>query len=466
LIATVLVLELIAALALTWLAAAYEGHTRFHSFDLTLRAHADTLFGAVGDSDDPEDNVVLDLNSVDVPAGALFDVETANGRVLGRSLQWPAQAMEMQLPASEKDGTHHVRLNGKGYRFFVLHAVRVVDPGEKGGGVKRPVVVRYGASTAHVWSEVWEAVRFYALASLVLLTATGLALSWSLRRNLAPLAALADEATKISARQWQFHPAERAYAMVELAPLTTALALAIKRLQRSFEQQKRFTSDAAHELKTDLAIAKSSLQLLAMRRRSPEEYEQGLEVCLADTLRIERTVMKMLTLARVDSADSESGGAPARPQSDLAGSLREAVHQFASFAELREVSMRVDGIGGTSVGISAEDSRLLCTNLLLNALQHSRVSTEISLTLGQSKGWATLIIEDQGDGISAESLPHVFEPFYRGDASRNRGTGSTGLGLAICKGICDRAGGEISIQSRPGSGTVVAVRLPVANEEA
>ena len=140
LIATVLILELIAALALTWLAAAYEGHTRFHSFDLTLSAHADTLFGAVGDSDDPEDNVMLDLNSVDIPAGALFDVQTANGRVLGRSPQWPAQAMEMQLPASEKDGIHHVLLNGKGYRFVVLHAVRVVDPGEKGGGIKRPVV--------------------------------------------------------------------------------------------------------------------------------------------------------------------------------------------------------------------------------------------------------------------------------------------------------------------------------------
>ena len=165
--------------------------------------------------------------------------------------------------------------------------------------------------------------------------------------------------------------------------------------------------------------------------------------------------MEMLTLARVDSAERESSSATARPQSDLAGSLCEAMQQFASFAELREVSMRVDGIERTPVGISAEDSRLLCTNLLLNALQHSRVSTEVSVTLGQREGWATLIIEDQGEGISPESLPHVFEPFYRGDASRNRGTGSTGLGLAICKGICERARGEISIQSRPGSGTVV-----------
>jgi signal transduction histidine kinase len=466
LIATVLVLELAAALALTWLAVAFEAHSRFHSFDIALKAHADTLFGGVGDSDDPQDNVVLDLHSVDIPSGALFDVETASGKILGRSVQWPAPAIDKQLPTSQNDGTHRVLLYGKGYRFVILHAVRVVDPGEKGGGVKRPVVVRYGASTAHVWSEVWEAVRFYALASLVLLTATGLALSWTLRRHLQPLAALADEAARISAQQWQFHPRAAAYAMVELAPLTTALELAIKRLQRSFEQQRRFTSDAAHELKTDLAIAKSSLQLLAMRRRSPEKYEQGLEVCLADILRIERTVMEMLTLARVESGDSESCLVAAHPYSDLAGAVHEAVHQFASLAELRDVGMKLDVTGGEKVRIGAEDARLLFTNLLHNALHHSRASTEVTITLSQTEGWATLTIEDQGEGISPESLPHVFQPFYRGDVSRNRSTGSTGLGLAICKGICDRAGGEISIQSRPALGTVVTVRLPAAKEEA
>ena len=466
LIATVLVLELVAAMALTWLAVAFETHSRFHSFDIALRAHADTLFGAVGDSDDPQDNVVLDLHGMDIPKGALFDVETANGRVLGRSAHWPVQALDAQLPAGEKDGTHRVLLNGKSYGFVILHAVRVVDPGEKGGGVKRPVVVRYGASTAHVWSEVWEAVRFYALASLALLTATALALSWTLRRNLQPLAALADEATGISAQQWQFHPAERAYAMVELAPLTTAIELAIKRLQRSFEQQRRFTGDAAHELKTDLAIAKSSLQLLAMRRRSPKEYELGLELCLADMLRIERTVMEMLTLARVESGDGESGRVAALPDLDLASSMHDAAHQLATFAELREVGIKLDVSGGTTVGISAGDARLLCMNLLHNALQHSRASTEVTVRLRQSAGWATLTIEDQGEGISPASLPHVFEPFYRGDASRNRGTGSTGLGLSICKGICDRAAGEIAIQSRPAIGTLVTVRLPVAEERA
>jgi signal transduction histidine kinase len=304
LIANVLVLELAAALALTWLAVAFEGHTRFRAFDVELAAQADALFGAVGDADDPADNVVLDGHNLHVPHGSVFEVVTQDGRVLGHSARWPGLSIEQQLGGqhslsfsaySLKDGLFRVRLpdshgHSERYRILVMHAARIVDPGDKDGGVRRPVVVLYGASTRHVWSEIWEAVRFYSIASLLLLTATGLGMSWLLRRSLAPLGALAEEAARISAQQWQFHPQESARAMVELAPLTNALEATLHRLERSFAQQKRFTSDAAHELKTDLAIAKSSLQLLAMRRRSPEAYVRGLEICLADTERLERTV--------------------------------------------------------------------------------------------------------------------------------------------------------------------------------
>ena len=73
-----------------------------------------------------------------------------------------------------------------------------------------------------------------------------------------------------------------------------------------------------------------------------------------------------------------------------------------------------------------------------------------------------LVIEDHGEGISAEALPHVFERFYRGDPSRTRSTGGAGLGLAICKAMVDKAGGSISIASRQGEGTTVTVRLPIA----
>jgi signal transduction histidine kinase len=460
LITTVLLLEMLSALALTWLAVEFEHRSRFSSFDLSLRAHADTLFGAVGDADDPDDNVMLDLHGLQLAPGDLFDVEGVSGKVLGRSSYWPAQQIDAQLAQASADGIYPVTLDHRAYRFALVHAVRTVDPTEKGGGVKRPVVIRYGASTQSVWNKVWEAVRFYAVASLVLLTASGLAMAWFLRQSLSPLGELAEEAGKISAQQWQFHPQQSARAMSELAPLTEALESAVKRLQRSFEQQRRFTSDAAHELKTDLATAKSSLQLLAMRKRTTEEYGHGLEVCLTDILRIEETVAKMLTLARVEYAD----GRPSAPEppavSDLARSLHEGINQFESLASLKQVVVKMDSPQRMRVPLSEQDSRLLCTNLLLNALQHSRPFTEVKTTLLENEGWVSLRILDQGEGISPESLPHVFEPFYRDDLSRNRRTGGTGLGLAICKGVCEKAGGEISIHSQLGEGTQVTVRLP------
>ncbi len=460
LITIVLLLEMLSAVALTWLAVEFEHRSRFSSFDMSLRAHADTLFGAVGDADDADDNVVLDLHGLQLAPDDLFDVEGLSGKVLGRSSWWPAQQIDAQLPQSSADGIYSVTLGHRAYRFALVHAVRTVDPNENGGGIKRPVIIRYGASTEYVWREVWEAVRFYAVASLLLLTASGLAMAWFLRHSLSPLGELAHEAGKISAQQWQFHPRKSARAMTELAPLTAALESAVKRLQRSFEQQRRFTSDAAHELKTDLATAKSSLQLLAMRKRTAEEYERGLEVCLTDILRIEETVAKMLTLARVEYADGRPGAPEPAPISDLARSLHQAINQFESLASLKQVVVRMNSPQRMRVPLSEQDSRLLCTNLLLNALQHSRPFTEVKTALLESDGWVSLQIKDQGEGISPESLPHVFEPFYRGDLSRDRRTGGTGLGLAICKGVCERAGGQISIHSQLGEGTEVTVRLP------
>jgi signal transduction histidine kinase len=462
LIVHVLVLELAAAIVLTWLAVGFEAHTRFRSFDIELAARADSLFGAVGDADDPQDNVSLNVQGLYLPAGNVYEVETPDGRILGRSSWWPEAAVRQEIGAGKRSavpGTAGDRLyslplrDAKGrvqaYRFVVMHAVRVVDPGDKDGGVKRPVLVFYGAPTAHVWKEVWEAARFYALASLLLLTATGLLMSWLLRRSLAPLRSLAEEAEKISAQQWRFHPQENARAITELAPLTLALEQALQRLERSFAQQRRFTSDAAHELKTDLAIAKSSLQLLSMRRRSPEAYAEGLEICLADTERLERTVMEMLTLARVEQSASRQATQP-----NAAGTracLRECMERLASFAELRQVSMHLESPDlPFTVGLSEKDCGLLCTNLLLNALEHSGPGSKVYAELRQAEGWIFLTIRDEGKGIAPSALTHVFEPFYRGDTARDRRTGSTGLGLAICKGLCE------------GAGTQVRARLPQA----
>jgi signal transduction histidine kinase len=129
-------------------------------------------------------------------------------------------------------------------------------------------------------------------------------------------------------------------------------------------------------------------------------------------------------------------------------------------AEVRFVKLTVTSAEPAFVSLSSEECALLCSNLLLNALQHSPAQTQVKMQLWTGADWVELRVEDQGDGIDAALLPHVFERFSRGDPSRSRNTGGTGLGLAICKAIVEKAGGTIALESEPNVGTTAVVRLP------
>ncbi|HEY3990691.1 MAG TPA: ATP-binding protein [Acidobacteriaceae bacterium] len=455
LISSVLLVELVFAVAVIALAAVYERQSRLHAFDIMLQGRADSLLGAVQDAEDPADNVMLDHTGLQLPSEDLYEVRDSTGRVLGRSSNW--QGPDAHDVASGQDRIFYTRANGHRYRVLALHGLRVVDPGDKGGGTVRHVLVFYGARNAQVWHHVRDAIIFFSFSNLVLLIVTGVLMAWLLHRGLTPVRQLAAEAENISIHRWSFRPPESAMDTRELAPLASALSAAMQRLEASFSQQRRFVSDAAHELKTAVAVVKSSLQLLNMRQRTPEEYEAGVEVSLADCERMEEIVARMLTLARAEhfTATDDVAGS-----SDLVTSVAMTAQQFQSMAEVRSVTLTVAAGEAAFVPLSSEECALLCSNLLLNALQHSPPQTEVKMLLQPEPSHVELRIEDQGDGIDPALLPHVFERFSRGDPSRSRNTGGTGLGLAICKAVVEKAGGTIELQNQVGHGAIAVVRLP------
>jgi signal transduction histidine kinase len=457
-ISGVLLAELISAVIISLTSVAFERHIHFQAFDVMLHGRAEALLGAVADANDVADDVMLDTHSVTIPRGDLFEVQENNGRVLGRSEKWPAAITAGDVQAGSKNGIYRTSVNHHDYRFVQLNAVRTVDPGEH-GGTPHNITVLYGSPTTHVRHEIYEAVRFYSILSLSLLIATAGLTAWFLRNALFPLHQLASEAGGISASQWSFNPPETARSTRELAPLTRAIEAALARLELSFAQQRRFTSDAAHELKTDVAIIKSSLQLLTMRDRSADDYRNGLEVCLEDCTRLESTVQQMLTLARVEY-ESDFRIPLATESIDMADYVDDAVSQFSSLAQLKDIAINVAKTGTAQVCLDVNDGALLCSNLLHNALQHSPSGSTISIRLTDADGWITFSIVDEGEGIPENVLPHVFEPFFRADSSRDRKSGGTGLGLAICKAICARAGGSIVIDSVVNKETQVSVKLP------
>lgn len=482
-IASVLLVETLAAIILVAVAATHEQRVRFHAFGVTLQGRANTLLGDVQDANDAADNVALDRSSLDLPPKDFYRVreETLQGltRVLGKSADWPSDTPFVD----PKSGFFRAQLHGKPYAFLILRGTRTVDPEEPGSSSRiHHIVIEYGAPVYEVNKEVWEAVRFYALSSALVLLLSGIFLTWSLRRSLRPLRDLADAADHISAQSWTFLPPPEASSTSELAPLTRAIETSVHRLQRSFEQQRRFTGDAAHELKTDLAIIKSSLQLLTMRERSTVEYRHGLELSLKDCDRLETTVLAMLDLARAENSATPTTATAA---CDLLLHIHQAIVALASMATLQSVRFAFapsesnenpPSPSALFIRMPSRDCTVLCTNLLQNAIQHSRPGTAISLsfrmqpvTTDKPADRATrstpatvlLSVQDEGEGIEADLLPHVFEPFYRADDARDRKSGGTGLGLAISRAICQRAGGTISIDSTRTVGTTVLVELPL-----
>ena len=466
LITTVLVIELVSALCVTAVAWIYERHAHFHAFDVLLLGRADSMLGAVQDAEDANDNVMLDGTETNVPPDDVYEVADAGGRILGRSSNWQGSAASVLKERGPKEphGPGHERfyeteIRGRTYRAIRLQGLRIVDPGDRGGGVRRYVTIYYGSSVTRVWDAVIRSVSFYAISSLLVLACTGILMTWFLKRGLAPLYQLAASASRVSVTSWSFNPPPEARKARELAPLVAALEALLGGLQLSFEQQRRFVGDAAHELKTSVAVVKSSLQLLSMKERSAKEYQAGLERCLTDCGRMESIVAQMLTLARLEEEiASESAATP----TEIFRCLEDVVQELQAIAEMKGVSIQTDGEPSLMASIEAEQFKLLCTNLLMNALQHSPAESVIAVEIKREGSKIEMTIRDRGEGIAAEDIPQIFDRFSRSDLSRNRKTGGTGLGLAICKAFVDRVGGTIAILSEVNAGTTVVVLLPVA----
>ncbi|HVU47962.1 MAG TPA: HAMP domain-containing sensor histidine kinase [Terracidiphilus sp.] len=473
LIVAVLAVELVASLLVAALSLAYERHIHLSSFDDILRGRANSVLGAVQDADDVNDNVMLDLADLHVPGEDLYEVyDDGAGRLLGRSSNWPSEqskgivaATPAELAATANNTFSHLKIDHRHYGFILLHGSRIVDPAEPGGGKVHPITILYGAPSDRVWHAIDSAVEFYAAGSILLLAITGPLIAWLLHRGLSPLRQLAALASHITVNDWHFDPPASARTTPELAPLTQALENSLARLERSFTQQRTFVSDSAHELKTAVAVIKSSLQLLGLRQRSAAEWQAGLARCLADAERLEELVGKMLTLARVESGAAIHADSAAA--SDMAECIHRSIEELAPVAALRSVQVHAHiPPDVVPVSLTAEDCSLLVSNLLLNALQHSPPDSVVELRISQMPDTQPALVEfavqDHGEGIAPEALPHIFDRFYRGDPSRARSTGGAGLGLAIVKAIVDHAGGSIHLASKPGEGTAATVLLPLA----
>jgi len=242
----------------------------------------------------------------------------------------------------------------------------------------------------------------------------------------------------------------------ELGRLASILNSTFARLESAFERQRQFTADAAHELRTPLAIMISETQTALTRRRTEEEYRETVEGCLDTAQQMRRLTESLLGLARFDSGDTETQ----RTEVDLVKAAQAVIERLKPLAEKQHVQLRGEFAPAFSFS-SADRVSQVITNLLTNAIDYNRPDGEVCVSTTCESAFVLLAVTDTGPGIPAEDLPYIFDRFYRVDRSRSRVEGHTGLGLAICKAIVEAEGGTIAASSTLNVGTTFTIRFPL-----
>ncbi|MCZ7568291.1 MAG: ATP-binding protein [Ardenticatenaceae bacterium] len=230
-------------------------------------------------------------------------------------------------------------------------------------------------------------------------------------------------------------------------------------IRLAFQHQQEFVAAAAHELRTPLTVLHAATDLLHQHRAEPLETNGELfDDVRQEIVRLERLAGDLLTLARSDLQEIDL----AIGQLDLGPLTTDVARRMVPLAQEAGIRLTDHG-GGESLWVEGDPDRLHQVLLIMldNAVKHTPPGGSIRVAARRQGSEAVVEVSDTGEGIAAEDLPHVFDRFYRGDRSRSRTKGSTGLGLAIAKSLVDAHHGTLTLSSVFGSGTVATIRLPL-----
>jgi two-component system OmpR family sensor kinase len=301
---------------------------------------------------------------------------------------------------------------------------------------------------------------------MIELLVTGLVLAgiaalglWLVRLSLRPLEAIGDTAAAIAAGDLtrRVEPDDE---RTEIGRLGHALNAMLTQIESAFRAReaserklRRFVADASHELRTPLAAVRAYAELFTRGASTrPDDLARSMSGIGRESERMSLLVDDLLLLARLDE-----GRPLEREPVELETVVREAVDTARMLEPGRPVEVDLE-----PAQVIGDRDRLRQTidNLLSNVRAHTPADAAVSVSLQRRNGHAFLTVTDTGPGLSADQAAHVFERFYRTDASRTRASGGVGLGLSIVAAVVEAHGGSVSVDSAPGRGTTFAVELP------
>jgi heavy metal sensor kinase len=243
----------------------------------------------------------------------------------------------------------------------------------------------------------------------------------------------------------------------ELERLSVSLNRMIERLDQAFQHINRFSADASHELRTPLTILQLELEGIAQSHRLNPSLTDQIGSALEETHRMSHIVENLLAISRLDAGEVKMD----KTRLDLGQLAASTAEQMRLLAEEKLIRFRTNV--AANLYVEGDRSRLqqVIVNLVANAIKYTQEGGEVEVKVRADRGTAVLEVSDNGVGISAHALGHVFERFYRADKARSRNSGGAGLGLAIVKAICTAHGAEINVSSEEGQGSRFTVELPL-----
>lgn len=380
--------------------------------------------------------------------GELFQVVDAAGRSVHRGTALAGVALP--IPAPGRDRFEDAVVNGEPLRFVS----RTID-------VDGRTLTIQAAVPLHDLQEglreaAWVLLPLFPLM-LALAAAGGY---WLAKRALAPV----DDITRM-ARSLSVDNLSARLAVPrtndELERLSTTLNEMLARLEAAFRRISRFTADASHELRTPLAVMRTTAEVaLRAPDRDGGESRAALEQIVAEVERTSLLTENLLLLAKADSGAAELR----RHEVDLTAAVGEACTQAEVLAKMKGLELKAELSAARRLTVAGDEHALrrLFLILLDNAVKYTPAGGRIEVLLYEHAGGIVGEVRDNGIGISAQDLPHVFDRFYRADRARSRDHGGAGLGLAIARWIAEAHGGAIAVVSELEHGSRFEVRLPLA----
>jgi two-component system sensor histidine kinase QseC len=411
-----------------------------HELDELLDGHlAQAAALLVAQQAHPDDDETVDAPVLHRYAPKVAFQVFHEGELVLRSANAPAVPMAAPRGRFE-NGLHTVHIDGRAWRVFAAH------------GVERDVRVYVGELAESRAAIVWAVARSALWPMVPALPLLALAVWWAVRSGVAPLRRLGRALAARPAHATE--PVRADGAPSEMLPMVDALNGLFERIGALLDGERRFTADAAHELRTPIAAIRTQAQV-ALAEGDAALRRHALLATLEGCDRATRVVEQLLTLSRL-----EAEGAPALQPVDLRAVACDVVAEMAPRALAKQQSLELDAGGACPAAGNPTLLAVLVRNLVDNALRYSPPRARVLVHAGHADGRVVLRVEDGGPGLEADDPRRLGERFFRVAGSEESGSG---LGWSIARRIAAAHGGTLNAQRSSALGDLaVELTLPAA----